>query len=220
MSKQQRRRAHQKAFNNSSVKAGEIIDGISFYRPTSSGIYCIYPFASITNTRHGQAAVFKVGVASDSFHLRFQQYHTYFPYGIFIVSLLKVIPRAPHVNQLPTTAWNLFYSAYRRHLNEFEKRAFELLRENKGVIIKANNRTRNQSNTEWVYTTDEVIKRVFTELARQLNANPTYNKLYRFEVENEGQIDVQVWRQNIIKHGKLHTEQLLFDLSNKVLDAK
>jgi hypothetical protein len=55
---------------------------------TGGGLYCFMPFAKLD--RH-KKAVFKIGLALDLSN-RTENYHTYFPNGVYMVAFLNQIP--------------------------------------------------------------------------------------------------------------------------------
>ena len=54
-----------------------------------SGLYCYMPFERLDKNKK---AVFKIGLATNSFNQRLEQYHTYFPLGVYMCAFLENPP--------------------------------------------------------------------------------------------------------------------------------
>jgi hypothetical protein len=121
------------------------------------GVYCFLPFDNIDKFGN---AVFKIGVAID-FNSRTEQYHTYYPLGVYFVAFLKE-PRTPiHLRgkkQITTKEQYL----------KIEKYVLEYLVDHGGENIKSTTRTRElneklEGKTEWVYAGEKLIHKAFVE---------------------------------------------------------
>jgi hypothetical protein len=111
-----------------------------------SGVYCIYPFSSFDKHDKG---CFKIGVATNSFDQRLENvYHTYFPMGFYYKCLLE-FPREEKDS---------------KYMNEIER--FLLLKlenDNDAHCITSDARTNKDGATEWVYTSQKTIEKVFKQ---------------------------------------------------------
>ena len=127
------------------------------------GVYCFLPFERVD--KNGKA-VYKIGVAGD-FTKRNDNYHTYFPLGVYLVAFL--------INPIfrPTTRWeqekrkkdkNTFYK-------QIEKFIIDKVIENGGERIYTSTRTRFEKDgyggTEWVYADENEIHKVFEEAKKK-----------------------------------------------------
>jgi len=173
----------------------------------------------MTKEQEEDVGVYKVGLASTSFHNRMQQYHTYFPAGVYYICLLSVKPKKP----FPKTKIHLEENikTFLKFLGEVEKWIVNRLKLKKVIIIKNNMRVRNEGNTEWVYGGRELIQSVFIEAQSHFTLSTGVNeKLYTYTLreENAKQDNAQILKKMPIDDtfiGKLY-----FDLTNSVYKSK
>ena len=121
------------------------------------GIYCFMPFYNLDSD---QNAVFKVGMAID-YSSRVEQYHTYFPNGVWMCAFLNLppVPKKTRGNQ--NAKENM-----KSHYLEIEKYIFDSLKILGAKRIHSTTRIRglndkNEGQTEWLYTDDSVIHNAF-----------------------------------------------------------
>ena len=118
-----------------------------------AGIYCIMPYEK---TDDKKKALFKIGMATKSFYERIDNYHTYFPLGVYICAFLK----NPTVPKTQTKA--TFYLQVEKYImNALEKtdnaeRIYSTARVKNANVDK-------KGQTEWFYTDELSIKNIFTE---------------------------------------------------------
>jgi len=221
MSRQERIRNQIRRFNNGDVVEEETRDDVEFWRPTSSGLYAVYPWAdTVRGTTGNQKGMFKCGLASTSFNSRFQSYHTDYPMGVYINCLLNVVPK--HIDSLKKNVklWEDFYARYKKHLNEMEAIMFSKLRRDGAVIIKNNMRTRKEGETEWAYTSIFELHKVFAEMQDEFSKTPKYSSLYDIHAYIGGAMDTDAWQKLMKKHKSVVKQEIWFDLSNRVLSEK
>ena len=94
------------------------------------GLYCYMPFEHLD--KHHKA-VFKIGMAVD-FNKRTEQYHTYFPLGVYMIAFLEdpPIPRTTRRNKTETPT--------KAHYLKIEKFIFDLVDKNGGERIYSTTR--------------------------------------------------------------------------------
>ena len=209
----QRLKNSQKKFNDKNVTEHEVIDGMSFYRPTNSGLYAVFPFYDVEKRNGDEFGMFKLGIATSSFNSRIQAYHTYFPAGVSYCALLHVIPFAVPANHKD---FSVFYTQYKKDLNVIEKRAFTIIQSLKGVVLKNNLRKRNESNTEWVYTSLKAVNECFRILKNELEKDNFFAKKYKFKLEETDTLELEKWvkEMNKNKNNKIVKQTLLYNLGN------
>lgn len=122
------------------------------------GLYAFMPFEKLdANGR----AVFKIGLALDLSN-RTEQYHTYFPLGVYMVAFLNEIPARKYLRSMKKdmTTKELYL--------EIEKFIFNTVIKNGGKRLHSTTRVKNQNNkmegqTEWVYCSVDDIHKAFSE---------------------------------------------------------
>lgn len=106
-------------------------------------------------------AIFKIGLAMNFTH-RTENYHTYFPKGVYMIAFLEnpPIPRNTRrtKDEKPTKV----------HYQAIEKFLFNHVMANGGKRVHSTTRTRNpnedkEGSTEWFYTDETTIHEAFTE---------------------------------------------------------
>jgi len=130
------------------------------------GLYCFLPFERIDKSKK---AVFKIGLAIN-FNQRVEQYHTYFPYGVYMVAFLEnpSIPRVLRSKPKETPT--------KQHYLAIEKFIFNKVVENGGKRLHSTTRVKNPNNkkegeTEWVYTNVDIIHLAFIEAEKKYGGN-------------------------------------------------
>jgi hypothetical protein len=121
------------------------------------GIYAYLPFDN--RTKHNKS-MFKIGFTTN-FMKRESNYHTYLPEGVYRVALLTnpmkpgpqnfTVPKNPEKDK----------KGYMRYLKHVEKFVFELIEKNGGEILSTNNRPFNEGETEWIFTSQDIIHKAF-----------------------------------------------------------
>jgi len=125
------------------------------------GLYCILPF---DNTDKDNKAVYKIGKTLD-FNRRFESYHTSFPQGFYIVCIIE---RPPIPHKLRGKKAGKRENYYR----SLETQLIDHIEEKGGERIKSNARIRGSvleesgGNTEWFYTSYEVMFKSFQEIQK------------------------------------------------------
>ena len=129
------------------------------------GCYCFMPYATVDKREN---AIFKVGM-TNNFERRADQYHTYFPGGVYMVAFLA---------NPPLVEWdkNVHYSnlivSKRKDLlyREIENYIFQYIVKNKGNRIfsttRVNFKNKNDDNkgaTEWFHCNEDIIHNAFDE---------------------------------------------------------
>ncbi len=197
----------------------EIRDEVEFLRPTDAGIYCVNPFYNtnqfnkVSDEKEEDVGVYKVGLASTSFNNRMQQYHTYFPAGVYYICLLSIKPKKPFPKTKEPLEANI--KTFLKFLGDVETWIVNRLQEQNVIIIKNNMRVRNEGNTEWVYGGRELIQSVFIEAKDYFSKSKNVNaQLYTYTLREE---NAKQNNKAIIKKMKTKDTfiaKLYFDLTN------
>ena len=120
-------------------------------RKNEGGLYAILPYEELDENNK---ALFKVGYA-DNFEKRFEQYHTYYPFGFYYKNLLAT----------PTKKKN--QQTKKQYYANIEKFIFHDIQNNGGRILKTTTRTKKNytkehgGESEWFYTNERTLDRVF-----------------------------------------------------------
>lgn len=124
-----------------------IVDDLRLNHP---GVYCVFPYER--KDKHSNA-VFKIGITTTSFRSRVEQYHSMFPQGIYIVGFLGE-PPLPHGQ----TKKSYYLYIETEVLAELERRGATIVHSSTRV---AHPNEEGLGRTEFVYTSEAVIKAVF-----------------------------------------------------------
>lgn len=108
-----------------------------------SGVYCFYPFEHLDNKNKG---VFKVGRTSQDLAKRIENYHSYFPMGVYIVFFLQYprVKRGQNKEELH---------------KEIEKELIENLKNEGGKMLIFPSRPSQKS--EWFYCSFSQLRKAF-----------------------------------------------------------
>jgi hypothetical protein len=145
--------------NNTGRKLTVIRDELNIQ---NGGIYCFMPFDRLDNK---SKAVFKIGM-SMNFSSRAEQYHTYFPLGVYMIAFLENPTQRVTRSQPQLTKKEFFLKVERWIMDYIEK--------NGGQRIYSTARVQNANvakdgQTEWFYTSDSVIHEAFFEAEKKFN---------------------------------------------------
>ena len=143
--------------------------GDSLQLKGKGGVYAVLPYEQLDDKNK---AIFKIGMTLN-YDSRMEQMHTYFPHGVYWVSLLSdsTVPawkpaqikqwKETHNNKKPTVdeMKSMFYK-------QIEKYVFSYLENNQGKRIHATTRVTNPDasklgETEWFYTNEDSIHEAF-----------------------------------------------------------
>ena len=129
------------------------------------GLYCYLPFGNLDKHKK---AIFKVGMALN-FNSRTEQYHTYFPLGVYMIAFLED-PRIP----IKTRSQKQITK--KEQYLKVEKFVMEYLTEHKATRVYSTTRTQNQNEkkegaTEWFYTNEDLIHEAFTQAKQKFGGN-------------------------------------------------
>jgi hypothetical protein len=126
------------------------------------GLYAFMPFDKLDKHRN---AVFKIGIA-ESFSKRLENYHTYFPRGVFMNAFLEQppVPRITRANPKETKK--------KTHYQIIEKFILDYICTHGGKRVYSTTRVRNPDEhgsgaTEWVYTNEDVVHEAFSAAKEQ-----------------------------------------------------
>lgn len=130
------------------------------------GLYCFMPFERIDKKKK---AVFKIGLATN-FNSRLEQYHTYFPNGVYMVAFLENPPLPKVLRSKPKE------TPTKQHYLAIEKFIFNNVVENGGKRLYSTTRVKNpnadkEGETEWVYTNEVIIHNAFLEAKKKYGGN-------------------------------------------------
>lgn len=130
------------------------------------GIYAVMPFSKLDKNKN---AVFKIGSATN-FRKRIEEYHTYFPVGIYLVAFLKSppVPRPLRSNPKETPT--------KSHHFRIEQFIYDDIQKNGGIPISSTTRIQNmnaskEGKTEWIYTNDTTIHEAFLKAKQKFGGD-------------------------------------------------
>lgn len=208
---------HKESFNNH----GHISRHL---RPMGGGIYSIMPWSSIEEINNKQYSIYKLGLAVN-FQKRAGSYHTSFPNGFYWCALLYVKPKFKIPKESCVLKWKEYLTHYGTVLRAVENAVFRQFFINNviqtrsqaidtsPVIIKNNQRVRNEGNSEWIFSSNEEIHKVFTQVANMYNNIPEFTKMWAFSVSKTTHIDTDPHTRGLEGKRVFKTE-IYFDLSN------
>ncbi len=202
----------------------EMRDGQGFIRPTDPGIYCVSPFDNsnqqnkVTGEKEKDVGIYKVGVASKSIHSRMQQYHTYFPAGVYFIALLTVKPKA--VIPKSVEPLKVFMGSFLQFLNIVEKWIIHRLQQSQAVVLKNNMRIKWEGDTEWVYCSITLIQKVYEEARQYFSGHQTYKTQYTFTLTEHDRAPDHEAHLEKLKNSHVHIAKLYFDLTNGLYKKK
>lgn len=155
--------------------------GLDLLNIKGDGIYCIYPFSELDSKYKG---AFKIGIATGgSYYHRLEgSYHTYFPMGFYYKSFLE----NPIKLQYKKTKLEYYI--------EIEKYIFDNI---VGEKIISDARSVKNGRTEWIYTGQMDIERVFQKAYRKYGGNL---KSYHL---NKKSFDAETKGKDVIFEGKI-----------------
>lgn len=142
------------------------------------GLYCLMPFERLDQYKK---AVFKIGLAIN-FRSRLEQYHTYYPQGVYMCAFLEnpPVPKNLRSNNKETPT--------KQHYLAIEKFILNYIQQKGGKIIHSTTRVNEpnelkEGKTEWVYTNQNIIHEAFQK------ANEKYSgKLNLYNLDSINQI--------------------------------
>jgi hypothetical protein len=115
-----------------------------------SGLYCFLPFE---NSDKNGKSVYKIGLTIKQVHERVEQYHSYFPMGVYVVCALL----APTKLKRKRTQ-TVYYQ-------EIEEYLFDEVERHGGNFVYSTTRIKKGGKTEWVYANETIIHEAFDEAA-------------------------------------------------------
>ena len=124
-----------------------IVDDLQLNHP---GVYCVFPYER--KDKHGNA-VFKIGITTTSFRSRIEQYHSTFPQGVYIVAFLSE-PKLPHGQT--KKVWYMHIENW--VISEMERLGADVIHSSTRI---AHPNDEGLGRTEFVYTSESVVKSVF-----------------------------------------------------------
>ena len=158
------------------------------------GIYAILPYEKLDKNNK---ALFKVGLANNFAH-RFEQYHTYYPFGFYYKNLLSNPVKGkedfvsePHHEEgkrpTPDERDEAKYRSKIRYLKHIENYVFDKIEQgvgrDKGQRLLTSTRVKNADKkkskfgeTEWFYTDEKVLNNAFEDAFKVFGKDgKTYN---------------------------------------------
>lgn len=157
------------------------------------GIYAILPYERLDKHKK---ALFKVGLANN-FARRFDQYHTYYPFGFYYKNLLanpvlkqEQFYTAPHHEEgkRPTVEEreHARYISRQKYLHSIEKHIFADIEKEGGDRLLTSTRVQNADKkkskfgeTEWFYTDEKTLDHAFDDAFKiygKNNQSTNYSK--------------------------------------------
>jgi hypothetical protein len=140
------------------------------------GIYCYLPFGNID--KHHKA-IFKVGMAMN-FNKRTEQYHTYFPLGVYMIAFLEEPPFVKTRSKKENTK--------KEHYIKVEKFIMSYLTKEGATRVYSTTRAqllndKKEGKTEWFYTNEDLIHEAFTEANKKFGGELKLFYLEGFDPE-------------------------------------
>jgi hypothetical protein len=148
--------------NNTGKKMSVITDELEL---KGGGMYCYLPYATLDKKKK---AIFKIGIA-DNFEKRTEQYHTYFPEGVYMLAFLEN-PRIPIKTRSKTE------TTIKSQYLKIEKFIMNYLTVGGAIRVYSTTRIRNANEknegaTEWFYTGERLIHEAFIEAEKKFGGN-------------------------------------------------
>ena len=145
------------------------------------GLYCYMPYENVDAKNK---AVFKIGLAIN-FEKRTENYHTYFPLGVYMLDFLEAppVPKATRLTQAVTK---------KSHYITIESFILKYIDTHGGKRVYSSTRIKNPNleklgETEWSYTNENIIHEAFNQAHKKYGGtlhafylegiDPTTNKL-------------------------------------------
>jgi hypothetical protein len=113
---------------------------------SKKGIYCFLPWERVNKD---DKAFFKVGL-SGNLNRRVEDYHTYFPLGVYMCAFLE----EPTKNRTAK-------ETDRQYLEKIEKYIFDKAEDEGANVLYTSTRVKNKGRTEWLYSDLETILECF-----------------------------------------------------------
>ena len=140
--------------NNTGKKKTVLFDELQI---RGAGVYCFLPFERLDKYKK---AVFKIGITSGELDHRLDNYHTYFPEGVYMVAFLNEVPVAPRTRRRKERL------TAKMVLLKVEKFIMQTIRENGGQLMYSSTRVLNADEhgkgaSEWIYTDELTIHHAF-----------------------------------------------------------
>jgi hypothetical protein len=127
---------------------------------TGNGIYCYLPYERLDKDNK---AVMKIGITTDTFARRLEQYHTYYPLGVMLVAFLEVAPKKTG-------------KGFTTYYKEIESFIFQKMKDLGAKQIESSTRIKP---TEWFYCDEKQVKDAFVLAEKEFGG-----KLSVFHLKN------------------------------------
>lgn len=116
-----------------------------------SGLYCFLPYEKLDKSKK---AVFKCGMTTQDFANRLENYHSYYPMGVYMCYFLTV-PRMKRGQDKETV------------IREMEKMLFSIIEEEGGkrMVFPSRPTIKWDFKSEWFYTTFNVLDTAFKKVS-------------------------------------------------------
>lgn len=120
----------------------------------AGGLYCIMPYESKDKKSR---CIFKIGMTSKTFRERIEQYNSYYPLGVYLVSFLQSPPVKGSNHRKKKTLYL-----------EIERFIMDTIKAKGGYQIRSTARVKNQNvanegETEFFYTSEKVVRDSFKQ---------------------------------------------------------
>lgn len=132
-----------------------------------NGLYCFLPYERLVNDK----AVFKCGMTTQEYASRIENYHTYYPMGIYLCFFLT--PPKPNKDEDETIT-----------IRKMEKDLFIAIQKEGGKMLKFETRPKGVFKSEWFYTSFSQLDDAFESVHRKYKGS----KIERFNNKNINKI--------------------------------
>ena len=157
--------------------------------PKAGGLYAFLPYDNMNNNGN---ALFKIGQATD-FRRRMENYHTYYPEGVYIKNLLETPTQESKKYYKDMEGHRTKQLNKRMYYNEIEKFIFKDIIKMDGKQLHATTRMKNAINekgiikgeTEWFYTNPDTLDHAFADVQKKFGGKQYDGDFDHFNADNK-----------------------------------
>ena len=132
-----------------------------------NGLYCFLPYEKLVDGK----AVFKCGMTTQEYASRIENYHTYYPMGLYLCFFLTPPPPKKGEDEIIT-------------IRKMEKDLFSAIIEEEGKMLKFETRPKGDFKSEWFYASFKQLDDAFESVRRKYKDS----KLERYNNKNINKI--------------------------------
>jgi hypothetical protein len=151
-----------------------------------NGLYCFLPYERLDDDNK---AVFKCGMTTQEYASRIENYHTYYPMGIYLCFFITP-PKTESVAE------------EKKLIRKMEKDLFFEIKEEGGKMMKFETRPKNDFSSEWFYTSFSELDDAFETVHKKYSGS----KIERYHNKN---INTQ-GDKNILSKKKKYVGEIVY----------